>query len=198
MLRLDSGRYPAGPGEVAVTDQVASEFGLTIGQLWRHRGIARHVVGIVENPQSLLDEFALVTPGQVTAPTAVTVLFDGSPSQLKSFRFPGGRANRANIHVPPTNSGGGFNPQIIVLTLATLGMLLIGLVAVAGFTVLAQRRLRSIGMLGALGATDNNIRLVVRANGPRGGCGGHAPRCRGGLRGLAGLPSPTSKPARTT
>jgi putative ABC transport system permease protein len=36
---------------------------------------------------------------------------------------------------------------------------------VGGFTVLAQRRLRSLGMLGALGATDANIRLVVRANG---------------------------------
>ena len=31
--------------------------------------------------------------------------------------------------------------------------------------MLAQRRLRSLGMLGALGATDRNIRLVVRANG---------------------------------
>jgi putative ABC transport system permease protein len=52
-----------------------------------------------------------------------------------------------------------------VLALATVGMLLIALVAVGGFTVLAQRRLRSLGMLGALGATDGNIRLVVRVNG---------------------------------
>jgi len=44
-------------------------------------------------------------------------------------------------------------------------MLLIALVAVGGFTVRAQRRLRSLGMLGALGATDSNIRLVVRING---------------------------------
>jgi putative ABC transport system permease protein len=44
-------------------------------------------------------------------------------------------------------------------------MLLIALVSVAGFTVLAQRRLRSIGVLGALGATDQDIMLVVRANG---------------------------------
>src|SRR5450759_1965122 len=44
-------------------------------------------------------------------------------------------------------------------------MLLIALVAVGGFMVLAQRRLRSLGMLGAQGATDRNIRLVVRANG---------------------------------
>ncbi len=165
MLRLVSGRYPTGGGEAAVTDQVASEFGLTIGVLWHHAGVDRRVVGIVENPQSLLDEFALVTPGQVTAPTAVTALFDAPPSAASAFRFPGGASNRASIQIPPTSSGGGFNPATIVLILATLGMLLIGLVAVAGFTVLAQRRLRSIGMLGALGATDDNIRLVVRANG---------------------------------
>jgi putative ABC transport system permease protein len=58
-----------------------------------------------------------------------------------------------------------LNPETIVLALATLAMLLIALVGVGGFTVLAQRRLRSLGMLGALGATDKNIRLVVRANG---------------------------------
>ena len=58
-----------------------------------------------------------------------------------------------------------LNPETIVLGLATVGMLLIALVAVGGFTVLAQRRLRSLGMLGALGATDKNIRLVVRVNG---------------------------------
>ena len=58
-----------------------------------------------------------------------------------------------------------LNPTTIVLALATIGMLLIALVGVGGFTVLAQRRLRSLGMLGAQGASDKHIRLVVRANG---------------------------------
>jgi putative ABC transport system permease protein len=44
-------------------------------------------------------------------------------------------------------------------------MLLIALVSVGGFTVLAQRRPRSIGMLGARGATNANVGLVVSANG---------------------------------
>jgi putative ABC transport system permease protein len=44
-------------------------------------------------------------------------------------------------------------------------MLLIALVGVGGFTVLAQRRLRAIGMLAAQGATQRHLRLVVRANG---------------------------------
>jgi putative ABC transport system permease protein len=58
-----------------------------------------------------------------------------------------------------------INPQTIVLALTTVGMLLIALVGIGGFTVLAQRRLRSLGLLAAQGATARNIRLVVRANG---------------------------------
>ena len=62
-------------------------------------------------------------------------------------------------------AGNPLNPETIVLALVTVAMLLIALVGVGGFTVLAQRRLRSLGMLGALGATDQHIRLVVRVNG---------------------------------
>lgn len=69
MLSLSSGHYPTGPGEVAVTDGVASAFNLKIGDSWRQGGTTRRVVAIVENPQSLLDDFALVTPGQVKSPT---------------------------------------------------------------------------------------------------------------------------------
>ncbi len=58
-----------------------------------------------------------------------------------------------------------LNPQTISLAALVLGMLLIALVSVGGFTVLAQRRLRSIGMLESTGATDRHVRLVVRANG---------------------------------
>jgi putative ABC transport system permease protein len=46
-----------------------------------------------------------------------------------------------------------------------LGMLLTALVSIGGFTVLAQRRMRSIGMLESTGATDRHVRLVICANG---------------------------------
>ncbi len=62
MLALVSGSYPTGPDQVAVTSGVASAFGLKVGDVWHQGGTNRHVVGIVENPQSLLDEFALVVP----------------------------------------------------------------------------------------------------------------------------------------
>ena len=140
------------------TGGVASSLNLKVGDIWHQAGQFRRIVGIVENPQSLLDEFALVAPGQVAQPTQATVLFDAHGVDVvalgPNFQSVGGAA--------PSN---GLNPETIVLALATLGMLLIALVAIGGFTVLAQRRLRSIGMLGSLGATDDNISLVVRANG---------------------------------
>jgi putative ABC transport system permease protein len=158
MLSLVSGHYPASPGQVAVTDGVAAAFNLKVGGVWKQGGQARRVVGIVQNPQSLLDEFALVVPGQVSAPTQVTVLFDApgvSPASLGP-----------NVETPVSaSSGDALNPDTIVLGLATVAMLLIALVAVGGFTVLAQRRMRSLGTLSSLGATDRHLRLVVRANG---------------------------------
>jgi putative ABC transport system permease protein len=141
MLALVSGQYPTGPGQVAVTDGVASAFNLRIGDVWQHGGVARRVTGIAENPQSLLDEFALVAPGQVSSPSQVTVLFDApgaSPTSLGS--------NVETLQQASNNNA--LNPETIVLALATLGMLLIALVGVGGFTVLAQRRLRALGMLG--------------------------------------------------
>ena len=59
----------------------------------------------------------------------------------------------------------GIPPATIVLVVAVLGLVFIGLVSVAGFTVMAQRRLRALGMLAALGATERNVRLVMVANG---------------------------------
>jgi putative ABC transport system permease protein len=158
LLSLVSGRYPSQPDQVALTSGLASDLGLQVGDVWREGGTARTVVGIVENQQSLLDEFALVMPGQVTAPSKVTVLLDAHgvpPAEI------GGTARSVN----QSTSTAAFDPATIVLALATVGMLLIALVGVGGFTVLAQRRMRSIGMLESLGATDAHVRLVVRANG---------------------------------
>ena len=51
-------------------------------------------------------------------------------------------------------------------------MVFTGLVAVAGFTVMAQRRLRALGMLSALGASQANVQLVMAANGAMVGVSG--------------------------
>jgi putative ABC transport system permease protein len=165
MLSLTSGHYPVGAGQVALTSGLASELRLKIGDTWRGAGTARRVVGIVANPQDLLQWFALVAPGQVSAPTQVTVLFDAQGANSHAL---GANPHARGLNVQSRRSSAPpnvINPVTISLAAATLGMVLIALVGVGGFTVLAQRRLRSIGMLGAQGATDANVGLVVRANG---------------------------------
>jgi putative ABC transport system permease protein len=159
MLSLVRGHYPHGPGEVDLTSGLASAFRAGIGSTWHIDGRALRVTGIVENPQNLLDTFALVAPGQVSKPTQVTVLFDATPLSFATFNFaPGTTPLRPQ---PPS----GLTPAVIALAFAVVGLFFIGLVAVAGFTVLAQRRLRSLGILSSLGATDKDVRLVMVANG---------------------------------
>jgi putative ABC transport system permease protein len=176
MLALVSGHYPHGAGQVAMSAPLASTYRVGIGDLWRSGGRAWRVVGLVENPQNLLDDFALVAPGQLATPGQVTVLFDSTPLGLASFNFPPGAAPLTPQ--PPS----GLSPAVIALAFAVVGLFFIGLVAVAGFTVLAQRRLRSLGMLSSLGATDRNIRLVMVANGAVVGVAG---ALAGGVIGLA-------------
>src|ERR1700689_4299088 len=136
MLSLISGQFPVGAGQVAVTSGVASDFHLAVGSSWTVGGVSRKVTGIVANPQNLLDEFALVAPGQVTAPTQVTVLFDApgvSPADIGP-----------TVATPQTVAASNvFNPETISLAAAVLGVLLTTMVAVGGFTVLARGRPRS-------------------------------------------------------
>jgi putative ABC transport system permease protein len=161
LLSLVSGQYPTTASQIAVTSGVATDFNLRIGSSWPLNGISRKVTGIVQNPESLLDEFALVIPGQVTNPDNVTVLFDAPGVSASSLSTKSMNVTTAQT-VANTNE---INPETISIAAAVLGMLLIALVGVGGFTVLAQRRLRAIGMLAAQGATQRHIRLVVRANG---------------------------------
>ena len=52
-----------------------------------------------------------------------------------------------------------------MLAVPTAFLLLAALVAAAGFAVVAQRRLRQLGMLAAVGATQKHVRLVLLTNG---------------------------------
>jgi putative ABC transport system permease protein len=158
MLRLDAGQYPA-PGQVAVTSGVAAIYRLRIGSTWHEGGRALTVVGIVENPANLQDQFALLAPGQVVHADKTIVLFDATGRQARAFRRPAGSQLTGR---PPYNPG---FPPAAVLVFDTIALVFVSLIAVAGFTVMAQRRMRALAMLGAVGATDKHVRLVLLANG---------------------------------
>ena len=167
LLSLVSGTYPADPGQVALTSQVARLYGAHVGGTWRAGGTTWRVTGIVQDPSNLADEFALVAPGQVSHPSQVIMLL-GSPAVKQavsngSATLPGIPA--AATVTSPNAVESGISPAVLVLVVEALGLVFIGLVSVAGFSVMAQRRLRALGMLSAIGATERNLRLVMIAGG---------------------------------
>jgi putative ABC transport system permease protein len=167
LLALDEGSYPVGSDQVAVTDGVGDLLALELGDALSLDGRRRTVVGIVENPQELSDEFALVSPSSAGAPDHVTVLVGGDRAALDAFFA------RIDQNRPPSFAGAGSRGDDVSAAVATLArfsvatvlLLLASLVAATGFAVVAQRRLRQLGMLATIGATEKHLRLVLVWNG---------------------------------
>jgi putative ABC transport system permease protein len=162
MLRLVDGRYPTAADEVAVTDQVAALLHVDVGDPVDLGGTERTVVGRVENPANLDDDaFALVAADQAEGSEALSLLVDAREDQFKAFqRTVSGSVSR--LHGGQDSAA---MAAALTLAMATVVLLLVSLIAAAGFVVLAQRRLRQLGMLSAIGATERHLRLVMVANG---------------------------------
>ena len=162
MLALRQGRYPRAAGEVAVTDEVAQTLAVGVGESFETEGQRWTVVGLIENPGNLDDEFALVPPGPGEPSDLITILVDGDRDRVESFRatmtVPGNVARESRTDDKTTAA-------VATLILATVGLLLVALIAAAGFVVMAQRRMRQLGMLAAIGATERQVRLVTVLNG---------------------------------
>ena len=166
LLAVRRGSYPAAPDQVAVTDGVADLLRLDVGSTLALDGRRRAVVGIVENPTKLSDEFALVSSSS-TRPDRVTVLVESSAASLDSFyRLQGDRFRSAFAGSMERGSDVSSAAETLaIFSVATVFLLLASLVAAAGFAVVAQRRLRQLGMLAAVGATQKHVRLVLLTNG---------------------------------
>ncbi len=168
LVSLVSGTYPAGPGQVALTSQVASLYRTHVGGTWQAADTTWRVTGIVQDPSNLADEFALAAPGQVLHPSQVITLLGSSPAVQQAISngsgtLPGLPA--AATFTFPSAFGSGLPSATGVLVVEVLGLVFIGLVSVAGFSVMAQRRLRALGMLSAIGATERHLRLVMITGG---------------------------------
>lgn len=162
MLALRDGRYPGEANEIAVTDGVADTFGLRIGSTFDADGRDRTVVGMVENPSDLSNEFALAAPTDRDHAQTVTILAGATAGdELPQL---GGLGESVQI-----DSRDVVDDRALaaagVLGIVTVALVLVSLVAAAGFVVVAQRRARQLGMLAAIGATETNLRLVVVSNG---------------------------------
>ncbi|MET0740089.1 MAG: FtsX-like permease family protein [Candidatus Nanopelagicales bacterium] len=159
-LALVDGAYPR-RDEVAITDGLAEMLGVRIGDPLDLDGVERTVVGIVENPANLGDEFGLLAPAQSTNATKATILVDASEEQVNGFRPPAG----SDVGIGSRPPSEGATAALLSLVLSTVGLLLVALIAAASFAVIAQRRMRHLAMLAAIGATERQIRAATVANG---------------------------------
>jgi putative ABC transport system permease protein len=160
-LALVQGHYPTGAGQVAVIGGIAQTLQLHIGSSLSLDGHHRAVAGIVENPSDLNDQFALVSPASAGRPQTVTVLLDTSPARFGAFRASFRRPLVWQAQGPSTQGA----VAGVALALVTVLLLLVSLVAAAGFAVIAARRQRQLGMLAAIGATRKQLRMVMVAGG---------------------------------
>ena len=185
LLALRQGRFPERGEEVALTDDLATLLGLSMGERLDLDGRDRRVVGVVENPSDLSSDFALVSVTDRDLAEVVSVLAGGGGSDeisaigvfgserlAQSIEITSRDADRAEVAVAGA-----------VLGVTAIALLLVALVASAGFVTIAQRRLRQLGVLGALGATQAHLRLVVVVNGAAVGV---AASLVGGVAGIGG------------
>jgi putative ABC transport system permease protein len=158
---LRAGRGPTTTSEAAVTDGVAAMLSVAIGDTIDLDGTARRVVGLVENPNDLDDEFVLLPPSELPNSQEVSMLIDASEPQLRQFGDQvgairlGGRSEVAEDVLA----------GVLMLLASTVVLLLVALIASASFTVIAQRRMPQYGMLSAIGGSERHIRLTVLASG---------------------------------
>ncbi len=157
-VALRSGRYPTADGEVALTAAVAEQLDARTGSQVVLGGVSRTVVGLVENPRNLDDEFALV-PATTTLPGAVL-------SVLVGVDRPAGAAAAEGPGFDVITVGGDDGGIVtLVIAAVTVSMALVGLVAASSFLVIARRRQRQLGVLGALGASEHQVRFALVATG---------------------------------
>jgi hypothetical protein len=131
MLDLRSGRYPATASEVAITNWIADTLSIGIGSTLDLDGVPRTVVGVVENPSKLDDEFALLAPGNFANSESVTMFVDSSEQRAIDFRPPGDHSRELSSR-----------SQVPEDVAATLFTLVVGGVAMFFVALVAAGQLR--------------------------------------------------------
>lgn len=183
-FRLEMGRMPAEPGEIAVSVPLATRYDWSTSDLksgptlTTTDGGRQTVVGIASPIRGLGDRMIWAPPG--------SALFAATPQPERYLVELPERADvaalrrslaaqgvvltpRAAVVDPPydTGSSGWDSPEMIALLVlfAGFGVLEIVLLAGAAFAVGARRQVRELGLVGAQGGTARDVRRIVLAQG---------------------------------
>lgn len=153
-LALLDGRLPTRAAEVALTDGAAELLEASVGSAVSVGEDTLEVVGLVENPFDLTDEFGYVADLDGPA-DVVSLLVEADTASVEAFRAPSGAA---------VATSGRSAATAVMTVVVGLGVMLLGLVAmgaVAVFGVVARRRRRQLGLLAAIGGTPGQVKRVL-------------------------------------
>lgn len=170
---LLEGSWPAA-GEVALTSSAVDllsevfEVPVEIGQTRSIGNAERLIVGIWENPNNLDSRMALVPPSEVEWERAQILLPSRDHSSIDDYLTVAGPSDSVDPNATlysyldsPSFVSGGADSTVIAYLGGTILSFQIAILASAGFTVLAQRRTRQLGMLSAMGASPRQLGSVM-------------------------------------
>ena len=158
LLVLLEGDWPTGPGEIAVTDRAIVDRA-TVGNAIALGDADLTVVGVVENPTRLADEFVLMQSldgiGLQDSERSSQFYIDAQPDQV-GFGGVDSFGIQTSGGVPVRTA-----LTLLVSVVSAMGMLEVALLVGIGFAVIARRRSRQYGLLAAAGATPKLVRLAA-------------------------------------
>ncbi len=159
LVDLIEGRWPDAADEVAITDRALADR-LSIGDSLIIGDSSVEIVGVVENPASLSDEFVFTSEEhglQLVDDFDTRLLVDASADEVTAAV-----GGQARLGIAET---GGLSDRsavtLIVNVITAFGMLEIGLLTGSAFAVIARRRTRQYGLLASAGATPRMIRRTA-------------------------------------
>lgn len=162
LFTLLDGAWPQNDREVALTDRAVSE-DLPVGSSLFLDGQELIVVGRVENPTSLAEEFAVLfsLDGFPSALDEATVeyLIDADKDEVDFSTV--GDIGVNSSEGPPARTAA----TLLVNVISAFGMLEVGLLVGSSYAVIASRRSRQYGLLAAAGASPRLIRSAAAGAG---------------------------------
>lgn len=180
-LEVREGRGPIDPTEIAISPSISRELGIGVGQTIRltsPAGVYR-VTGIVAPNNSLSSWMLLVAPGSLPTTGSSTWLVSvprdaGGVTSEISKAYP---RMYTSIRQPPGKASGTGG----LIVLAALALFEVALVSAAALSVVTQRQLRTMGILGAVGANWRHRCQIVLLSGILLGVGGSVLGAVGGI-----------------
>lgn len=168
------GRAPAADGEAAVSIEAARTFGVGVGDtiVVRRGAVSLRVVGTYERAAETREQSVLTYVPVVERPVGVVgdVWVDapaGTTETQVRDTLSGAFANwvvTRTVDEPPAPTDR-LLPVVVLYTIGTIGLFVVGIVVSAAFAVSARRQLRLLGLAGSNGADPRQLRLVVTAQG---------------------------------